>query len=135
MKARYVFSLLAAGMLLLFAACGTSGQGTSSGEDPDRITFDQMMEAAEQYDTAHAVIQNLRPLWLRKRGRVSIANPSEIVVYLDGSRYGSPNTLHNIQASDVASMEFLSPAEATNRYGTGHAHGAILVNTKDNVDP
>lgn len=133
MRTTHVCFLLVAGALLLFSACGTSSQSSSQGGDPDFISAEQMESAAERHNTAHSVVENLRPLWLRKRGQNSIENPSDIVVYVDGSRYGTPDVLHQILANDVASMEFLSPAEATNRYGTGHAHGAILVNSKDSL--
>lgn len=133
MRTILFFTLFAACALLFFAACGsTSNQRGSRGGNPDRINADQMEEVADQYNTAYSVIEGLRPLWLRKRGR-STTNPSEIVVYLDGSRYASPDALRSIPTVDVASMAFLSPAEATNRYGSGHIHGAILVTSKSGL--
>lgn len=113
------------------SACATTGgQNGLSGGNPDRIAPEQMEEAAQQHDTAYTVVQNLRPLWLRKRGRSSISNEGEILVYVDGSRYGTPSDLRSIPAMNVESMRFLSPAEATNRYGAGHQDGVILVRTK-----
>lgn len=119
-------------VLLLTSACGsTSSQGRQG--DPDRISAEQMEQAAQRHDTAHSVVRSLRPLWLRKRGQRSIENPAEIIVYIDGSRYANPGALQSVQAIDVASMEYLSPEAATNRYGAGHIHGAILVHTKNSL--
>ena len=40
------------------------------------------------------------------------------------------HALRNVPAEQVERIEFLSAADATMRYGTGHASGAILVTTK-----
>ena len=124
------FSALLVLAFLITGCATTGGQSGSNGDNPSQISAEQMQEAANQHDTAYSVVQSLRPMWLRKRGRSSINNEGDIVVYVDGSRYGTPGELRNIPATEVASMRFLSAAEATNRYGTGHPHGAILVNTK-----
>lgn len=128
---RIVYGLTVLITALTVVACGTSdGARSSSGGDRNRITAEQMGEVVGQYSTAYEVVQNLRPLWLRKRGRTSFTNEADIAVYVDGSRYGVPNDLRSISVIAIESMRFLTPSEATNRYGTGHTHGAIMVNTK-----
>lgn len=118
-------------VVVTMAACATAGsQNSSRGGDRNRITEQQVEEVTPQYSTAYDVVQNLRPLWLRKRGATSITQEGEIAVYIDGTRYGTPGDLRTISITSVESMRFLSPSEATNRYGTGHTHGAILVRTK-----
>jgi hypothetical protein len=52
------------------------------------------------------------------------------VVYVDGRLFGGMRELHQIRASDVAIMRFLSAPDATTRFGTGHEGGAILIETK-----
>lgn len=73
----------------------------------------------------------LRPTWLRDRGRVSLTNETahELVVYLDGTRLGGAEYLRRIRASDVSLVHYLNPSQATNRFGTGHSGGAIVVFT------
>jgi len=124
--------LLSAGLLLLAGAgCISSGAAQrSSGGDPDVITQKQIQEAGAA-STAYALVQRLRPHWLRKRGRQSINNPGSILVYIDGSRSGAPSSLRNVQVINVKSIEFLGASEATTQYGAGHEHGVIEVNTKD----
>ena len=117
--------------LTCIIGCGTTeGTRDGGGGDRNRITSEQVEEASQRYHTAHAIVESLRPLWLRKRGRSSIMNESDIAIYVDGSRYGSPDDLRSISAISVDSMRFLPPSEATNRYGTGHVHGIIMVYTK-----
>lgn len=114
---------------LIGSACATTG-GQRTGGNSNRITAEEIDKVEQRYDTAYQIVQNLRPLWLRKRGRSSVSNPGEIAVYVDGARYGTPRSLRDISAIEVESMRFLSPSEATNRFGTGHSHGAILVATR-----
>lgn len=114
----------------LIAGCASTGQSTQNG-NRDLITSEEVAEASNSTNTAYALVQRLRPHWLRKRGRHSIENPGYIRVYVDGSRYGTPQDLRNLNVENVASLRFLNAAQATNRYGTGHDHGAILVFTKD----
>jgi hypothetical protein len=51
-------------------------------------------------------------------------------VYVNGVRSGDVNSLHQIQVIDVREVRRLSATEATQRYGTGHTMGAILVTRK-----
>mgnify|MGYP002760590530 FL=1 len=97
-----------------------------SGGDPNEITREEI-QRVEQVSSAYSVVQRLRPNWLRKRGPSSINNPSDIVVYVEGSRYGPPPSLRQVDPLNVASMRFLTDDQATTRYGTGHDNGAILV--------
>jgi hypothetical protein len=112
------------------AGCGSTDGTRRAPGDRNQITAEQVREAAPQHSTAYGMVESLRPLWLRKRGRSSVTNEGDIAVYVDGSRYGTPASLRNIAAFSVDSMRFLPPAEATNRYGTGHVHGIIMVYTK-----
>lgn len=124
------------GLALALAGCALSGCTTTEGprsdraEDRHRITAEQMERVGTRYQTAYDVVQALRPLWLRKRGRTSFTQEGDIALYVDGTRTGTPQDLRAISVIDVQSMRFLPPAAATNRYGTGHTHGAILVKTK-----
>lgn len=82
--------------------------------------------------TAYDAVSRLRPEWLRRRGQISLQDPSagEVVVYLDGVRYGGPRSLETIRVEIVAHMEYLDASDATTRFGTGHGGGAILVRTR-----
>lgn len=82
--------------------------------------------------TVHDAISRLRPEWLRRRGRISIQDPNagEIVVYLDGLRYGGVGSLTTLRAGAVEDITYMDASDATTRFGTGHGGGAILIRTR-----
>ena len=114
--------------LLCVAACAGSSSTTRSASAPRRsanlITVEEIgtTTATNVYDA----IERLRPQWLttaRQRGGSS----DELQVYLDATRYGSLTSLRSLSVGGVQEVHFFSASEATNRYGTGHTGGAILV--------
>lgn len=115
-------------LLLLFVSACAATQNSGSSSNRNLLTSEEIQQAS-QYSNAYEIVQNLRPQWLRKRGRHSIYNEGTIVVYLDDIRYGSPEALREISAEGVRSIQFLGAAQASNRYGLDHDHGAILVKT------
>lgn len=116
-------------------------------ERPDRdvLTAEQIEET--RGGNLYTVIQALRPEWLRTRGTgsmretargsasgrggIQIEQPAipTIRAYLDDSVLGDADALRNVDPGLVGEVRFLSPAEATHRFGAGHIHGAILVFT------
>jgi carboxypeptidase family protein len=81
---------------------------------------------------AMALVQGLRPNWLRARGVTSIRDQSsdQVRVYLNGVSAGDVNQLREIRVSDVRELRHLSAALAQARYGVGHGGGVIEVSTK-----
>ncbi len=94
------------------------------------------------------VIRSLRPDWLRTRGTGSMRETARgsasgtdpdnveinvrpgiptIKVYLDDSLLGDMQSLRTVNPGTVGEARFLTPAQATQRYGAGHVHGAILL--------
>jgi hypothetical protein len=68
----------------------------------------------------------LRPRYLTTRRSDADIAP---VVYLNNLRLGTPDQLSTMPADGVTEVRWLSAIDATTRYGTGHAGGAILVFT------
>lgn len=109
------------------------------------LTREQIQKA--QSGNLYEVIQSLRPEWLQTRGTGSMRETARgsaegiggeinvrpgipaIRTYLDGSRLGDVDALRTVDAGMIGEARFLSPAEATQRWGAGHLHGAILVLT------
>ena len=119
-------------LIVVLFACATS-QGSGSGRSARVLTADEIAEAA--VFTAAEAIQQLRPQWLHTRSSPSAglySNPDgdPPKVYLDGIRMDSLRELERIRADAVEEMRYMSPTDATNRYGTGHSGGAILVTTR-----
>ena len=94
----------------------------------DRITQEELANIDVQ--NALQAVQRLRPQFLQTRGGASQSitqGPVDIVVYVDQTKMGGPSTLAQIPISDVKEIQYLSATDATQRYGTGHGAGAIIV--------
>jgi hypothetical protein len=72
------------------------------------------------------VLLRLRGMNTRNLSTLTPSGRSQLVVYLDGVRLSSIETLRDIHPLEVASMD--APT-ATIRFGTGHTGGAIVVTT------
>ena len=118
--------VLVLGAVLTIAACGTTGSGSATPRgDRNLVTSDELRQGVSS--NLYEFLQSTRPMWLRKRGQSSILNEGDIVVYLDDSRLGGPETLRTIVPTHVQQMRFLDASAAQQRFGVGHSHGAILV--------
>ena len=119
---------LVAGLLLLAAACSAAGSARAPVTSRDVITRDQLR--LDDAESVHAVVERLRPHWLRKRGSNTVRDDGDIVVYVDDTRMGGPEVLRQILASQVESARFLDAGRAQYRFGVGHAYGAIVVTSR-----
>jgi hypothetical protein len=63
-------------------------------------------------------------------GDVGRSGAMTVMVYVDGTRVGGVQELKRIPSQDVKEIRFLSASDAQQRYGTGHAAGAIQVTLK-----
>ena len=112
---------------LVLGACAAGASG-GSGMNPDRISRMEIDEAGPT--SAYDLIQKLRPIWLRKRGQTSFTQEGDVVVYLDGTRLGEREALRTVSSVNLESLEFIDAGRATNRFGSGHVYGAILLRTR-----
>ena len=129
---------------VLAAGCATASGG---GERRDRREITRAeIEAASNASTAQDLVRRLRPEWLRTRGTGTFSRTEEegILVYVDGTRagmvempsaaggggYTGRSALESIPASGIVRIRYYNATEATQKYGTGHVHGAIEVTTR-----
>jgi hypothetical protein len=76
--------------------------------------------------SVYDAIQRLRPR--RLRGRTAIGGEAVLpVLYADGVRGGDFSFLQSIGIEEVEHVRFINASDATTRWGTGHAGGAIEV--------
>ena len=103
---------------------GAGGPSRSGGND---LTGEEVRQSTAE--NLHDAIRQLRPRWLRPRGRASFTAPESTipVVYANDIQYGSIDALYSIHVNDVTHVRYMSPADATTRFGTGHAGGTIMV--------
>lgn len=132
------FSLIAALVVAAAPGCASSPSGAGASQQsqpssarrgsPDRITQEEL--ATIDVQNALQAVQRLRPSFLQNRGGASSSitqGPQDVVVYVDQTKMGGPNTLSQIPISDVKEIQHLSGTDATQRYGTGHGSGVIIV--------
>ena len=114
------------GIAVMLTACASSGarSGAPRG-DRNLVTSEEIRESVAL--NAYDYIQSNRPIWLRRRGQTSILMDGDILVYLDESRLGGPETLRQVSLVAVDRMQFLDASAAQQRFGVGHGHGVILI--------
>jgi outer membrane receptor for ferrienterochelin and colicin len=135
-------SILVVAAVGLASACTTSATASRKSQPGTGrvITADvvQRWNVADAYEALERVggytVQEGRGGAARisqRRGQNSIVNGSGApVLVLDGIRDVNPNVLRQIRSSSILSIEILSGADATIRYGTGAASGAIIFTTR-----
>jgi hypothetical protein len=136
MTLRLVLPVVAA----LVAACASGGGGGAARTDgpttrqrsPNVITAEEIQE--QPSPTLYDVVRALRPAWLLARRPTTIMRQQEgpLVVYLDGTRYGTLESLRQLRPGGVRMVRYFSPTEAQARFGPGHLQGAIEVTTSGN---
>jgi hypothetical protein len=145
-------TLLAASAVTLPVAAAAQNPAK---KDRDVITREELLDADSKSPDLYQAIKRLRAHFLtQNRGintmgitpggssapmcndassdrnctRRSISNtPVPPVIYLDGMKFGDPESLKGILTRNVAEVRYLSPSKAEMDYGLGHEGGAILV--------
>jgi hypothetical protein len=79
-------------------------------------------------DNVYLLIRSLHSNWLRQRGPESLTLASPVAVYIDGlPQPDGVDALKQLRPREVREITHMDSREATNRFGTGHSNGAILV--------
>lgn len=141
-------SFVALVTLLFAASCASSGAPAASATDtagapqPSRvvrgtanlITSAEIEQAGNDINNAYDLVQRLRPSMMRFRnqtaGTTSAGEVIGPVAYVDDVRLGALDLLRTVMRGSVREIRFLSPTDATTRWGTGHSNGVVQVLTK-----
>ena len=123
-------SIAAAVALTLCTACAarSATPGGAPTGDRNQITQDDILR--NHFNDVYAAVESLHPSWMRVRGNDSLNQPSQIWVYVDNTRRGGLDELHNIAPTLVEYVRFFDPAAANNRWGAGHSAGVIYVSLR-----
>lgn len=115
---------------LTIGACAGAKSRRAAPPDRNMITADEIDRA--NASNAYEIVERLRPAFLRTRGAESLQNPTPPtpIIYLDGMRYGTLQTLASVPAIGIVSIQYLNAIDATQRFGFGNEGGAILITTK-----
>ncbi len=118
---------LSLAVALSLGACASAGRSGASSPrpDPDLLTADEI--AAAHVLTALDAVRSLRPRFLMTQGGTT--RPHAVQVIVDDVPRGAVAVLSSINASTVVAIRYLSPGDATRRYGTGSTGGLLLVRT------
>jgi hypothetical protein len=119
------------GLLLLVGACATAGTGGER-SPRDIITRTQLEQSTAS--TAYEAIERLHPQWFQLRGQQSLSGRTDLVVYLNNARMGGRESLRGISLAGVEYIQRFDAPAATVRWGIGHAAGAILVSTVEEME-
>jgi len=128
---RVAAALVIAGAAVLWS-CGGGRAGGTAPSGSRELTAAEIMSvsASSLYD----VIRIRRSEWLRRSATRPTAFPgredAEVVVYLDGQRFGGPETLRQITPASVQIARFLTPSEAAMRFGSNLLGGVIEVQSQ-----
>ncbi|MEP6692014.1 MAG: TonB-dependent receptor plug domain-containing protein [Gemmatimonadaceae bacterium] len=135
---RHLTSAALAALLVTSACAGNAAPGTGSEDatapaarsDRSVVSGDEvrLTNASDLYDA----LRQLRPGIFISRGKNTpeegaIGTAPLPIVYIDGVRKGDVTALHQVQITSVRDVRILSGTEATQRFGTGHVAGALLV--------
>lgn len=130
-RASYFGLLLTLAIALGGCAAAEPAEGTAAGPRPSRNLITQEELAQVHFGNAWDAVRSMRTHWLQERQQsLGGAGSGLVMVYLDGTRMGGPDSLRQIPLSTVQQMQYLSAPEATSRYGIDHTAGAILVTTR-----
>lgn len=122
--------VLAACALVLTAGCASRGPAPAA--QPNLLTSEQL--DSYRHLNAFDAIRQARPQWLRStRGQSSIVASSTaqrgLRVYVDGILFGGAPDLQSIEVRSIREVRFLDARQATLRFGTNHAEGALVIST------
>src|SRR6266480_8120797 len=112
-------------------SCASAATTPGTRRDSNLITEQEIV--ASTGTTAYDVIVQLRPTFLKSRGRSSInpAVPEDYAtVFLDGQAYGDLNSLRNIPAIQIHQIRYIRGTDAAATFGMQYASGIIDVRSR-----
>ena len=123
-------------VLLLIATACSSGKTRKDEVRRSRSIVTSVEIETTSASNAYEAIQILRPHLLQRqlsaRHNVSLTEGAntKAVVYLDEVRFGDFRSLEQISVFSIKQIEYISPSEATLKFGTGHSGDAFLIRSK-----
>ncbi len=137
------FGLTTVAVLLALAGVQATAEaqgGTKRARDRNVLTAEEISEASAS--TVYELVRSKRPRWLSVRGSSTLRTSAgidnlgqpmlypaeaEIAVYIDDVKHGSQESLRSMSTNTVETIQYLDAASATQRFGTNHEYGAILI--------
>ncbi len=124
-------------VVLAASAGGCAGGGASPSSAPspsrrfDLITADELV--GTPFVNALDAIQKLRPAMLVPRGDAAGSSvrsgPPVLQIYVNNVNMGGASALRDLPIVGIKEIRYLSPTDATQRFGSGNGGGAIVITT------
>lgn len=115
-------------LLAVWLVTGCAAGRQSAGSAPvDRNVITQQEIDQSQSITAYDMVRALRPRWLSERGVTSFRSANPIMLYVNENRVGTVERLRDYAPRDLREARFLDATQATQRFGTGHRSGAVML--------
>jgi hypothetical protein len=132
MPRRTFLSLL---LVVVFAAAGCASSGGNGVRRDSRVLTPEEIATAPVTNLYEAV-ERLRPRWLEMRDVRSLGSGiGQIVVFLNNSYVGGPETLRQFQAHQIVRVRYLDAAQASatlSGYDTSrHVVAGIVIETAE----
>jgi hypothetical protein len=129
MKIFFYSLMLAVLIAAAMGACATAGPDPHSSAQRSSAVISAEEIRASTATNAYELVESLRPGWLHARGVQSLQGEGPLAVYLNQIRVGGPEELRSMPLTGLTSVRYLDARTATQRWGTGHPHGAIVFST------
>jgi hypothetical protein len=110
---------------VFLVGCAASDGTQRERHNPNRITSVQVATFLETNSgaTAHDIVWQMRPNWLTRRQVDTV-----VWLYEGGMRVGEASEeLGRVDLNHVQMLEYMSPTDATSRFGPGHEEGVIIL--------
>lgn len=129
-------ALIPFAVVVSLAACASGTSGTSrsnTSRSSDQITTAEIANSSAA--NVYALIERLRPTWLRAPGIGSIGGGAQsrvILVYLDGQQFDL-QSLRSLSVNGIRSLQWLDATRAAtvvNPPPSGSIAGAIMIKTQ-----
>ncbi len=131
---RCLTAFVAVSLVTVACAAATQGNGASTRSSREPITVEELV-SHQRLSNALEAVQSLRPRWLRPRGPASFSGAAPVIVFMDNVRMGGVDFLLGIPLDRVTQIRYFDAADATTKWGTGVAGGAIEVVTTSPLKP
>ena len=115
-------------LLGLVGCIGQAGRATETASQTRSDTITREEIARGQWPNAYALVEELRPRWLRTHGADRMSGERvPIQVHLGDIRAGGVAALREISVRDIESLHWVDPVSAAGRWGLAYGNGAIVV--------
>ena len=113
-------------------ACAPAASTTSTGVKRQANVITQAEVQASFESNAYDVVNKLRPMFLKTRGRSTVqgTNPEYASVFLDDQFYGDLNSLKTIAATQIQEIRYYPGTEVAMKFGMQYGAGVTAVKTR-----